>query len=435
VGDPGQFQFPSATVSGAESSSSVTLTITRTNGKTGSVTVNYATSDGVGKAGTDYTAASGTLTFADGETSKTITIPVLDDGGVGEADPTFQVTLSSPSAGATLGSTASTTVTLFENDPGGVLQFSAAAYSVNENAGTVTITITRTNGVGADVSVGYQTSSGTAKAGINYVSATSGVLFAAGETSKTFTIGIINDNVIKGRETFKVSLISPFGASLGQQSTTEVIIHDADGTANQRYVADLYWDILGRAVDSTGLAVWTAAIDSGASRSDVALAIENSVEYRTSLVQNLYQNLLHRAADPVGLAGWLSLLSQGASIINVEADIIGSGEYINNRGSGTVLGFLSAVYNDVLGRALDPSGQVTWGTLLAMNVPPSQVALDIIDSTESITAGVQSFYTHFLNRPADSFGLNSFVDAIQHGVHAEQVVADILGSDEYFSQI
>ncbi|MFM8221595.1 MAG: Calx-beta domain-containing protein, partial [Planctomycetaceae bacterium] len=65
------------------------------------VTVGYATANGTAVAGQDYTAASGTLTFAVGETSKPVVVSVLGDGVV-EANETFTVNLASPS-GAVLG--------------------------------------------------------------------------------------------------------------------------------------------------------------------------------------------------------------------------------------------------------------------------------------------------------------------------------------------
>jgi hypothetical protein len=65
------------------------------------VTLNYATRNGTATAGTDYTATTGTLTFAPGEFEKTVSVPILGDR-IAETDETFQLVLSNPSRGTTL---------------------------------------------------------------------------------------------------------------------------------------------------------------------------------------------------------------------------------------------------------------------------------------------------------------------------------------------
>ena len=80
----------------------------------GRVTVDYATSDGTAKAGADYTAASGTLTFTAGETAKTVAVTVLDDA-IDEGEETFTLTLSNPSGATIADGTATGTIT--NSDP------------------------------------------------------------------------------------------------------------------------------------------------------------------------------------------------------------------------------------------------------------------------------------------------------------------------------
>src|SRR5262249_52240800 len=76
-----------------------TITVKRAGGTASGVTVAYATSDGSGEAWTNYLPASGTLTFDDGETSKTFTVPVLDDG-LSDGNKTVNLALSNPGGGA-----------------------------------------------------------------------------------------------------------------------------------------------------------------------------------------------------------------------------------------------------------------------------------------------------------------------------------------------
>jgi hypothetical protein len=79
--------------------------------------VSYVTANGTAAAGSDYTAASGTLNWADGDSAdKSATITILDDTAYEESE-TFTVVLSGAS-GASLGSPSSTTVTIADNDPG-----------------------------------------------------------------------------------------------------------------------------------------------------------------------------------------------------------------------------------------------------------------------------------------------------------------------------
>lgn len=105
------FQGDSASVA---ESGAATLTVGRSGATGHTTTVGYATSDGTA-TGADYTATTGALTFAPGETAKTITVPITTDGDV-ETDETFGVTLSAPSAPATPGSPSVSTVTIVNDD-------------------------------------------------------------------------------------------------------------------------------------------------------------------------------------------------------------------------------------------------------------------------------------------------------------------------------
>ena len=98
-----------ADAGGTEGDGAIAFAVTLDRAGTDTVTVDYATSDGSATAGEDYTATSGTLSFAVGETGKTVSVPIGDDI-VNEGDETFAVTLSNAS-GAALG-TASATGTI-----------------------------------------------------------------------------------------------------------------------------------------------------------------------------------------------------------------------------------------------------------------------------------------------------------------------------------
>jgi hypothetical protein len=96
------------------------------------VTVDYTTANGSATAGQDYTATSGTLSFGVGETTKTITIPILSDA-IDEQPETFTVTLSAPSGGATLGAISTATATIADVDTTPCQTFLTAAVPAGSN--------------------------------------------------------------------------------------------------------------------------------------------------------------------------------------------------------------------------------------------------------------------------------------------------------------
>jgi hypothetical protein len=98
------------------------------------------------------------------------------------------------------------------------------------------------------------------------------------------------------------------------------------GGTNQGFLTGLYADVLNRSASTAELAVWETALDSGASRANVAVAFLTSQEYRTDLVQNDYATFVLRAADADGLAHWVNALNAGATDQAVLAAIFGSPE-------------------------------------------------------------------------------------------------------------
>ena len=201
-------------------------------GGTAAVGVGFATSNGTATSGAHYTAVSQTVSFADGDTAnKTVNIPILNDVLV-EGNETVNVTLSSPTGGATLGSPSTAVLTITDDDvnTSGTLQLSAATYSVGEGGGTAMITVTRTGGGTGAVGIGFATSNGTATSGADYTAVSQTVSFADGDTAnKTVNIPILNDVLVEGNETVNVTLSSPTGgATLGSPSTATLTITDDD---------------------------------------------------------------------------------------------------------------------------------------------------------------------------------------------------------------
>ena len=220
------FQFGAATATVTEGTATLTIPVTRSSGS-GSATVKYATSNGSAVAGQDYTANSGTLSFAAGVTTQNISISITNDS-LYETDETFAVALNTPSMGWTLGSPAATTVTLKDNGDRNVA-FTSATALVNEGAGTVTLQVQRLGSASATASARYATSHGTARSGSDYTSKSGTLTWAAGDAApKTITVAIINNTTKESTETFYISLSSPSGATLGSLAKVTVSISDND---------------------------------------------------------------------------------------------------------------------------------------------------------------------------------------------------------------
>jgi streptogramin lyase len=185
-------------------------------------------------------------------------------------------------------------------------------------------------------------------------------------------------------------------------------------STNQGFVMELYQDLLHRQADPGGLSHWTVALNQGQlTRAQVVQHFLASPEYQTRVVQDLYHMLLRRAADAGGLSIWTNFLAQGGTAEQVEAQLLSSPEYFGRRGGGTTNGFLAAVFQDVLGRTVDPVGAQMWNSQLASGASRLAVVAGILASSEAQQDQVQALYCRLLHRIADNVGLNTFTTFLQ----------------------
>lgn len=203
---------------------------------------------------------------------------------------------------------------------------------------------------------------------------------------------------------------------------------------NIQFVSNVYLDFLSRPADSSGLAAWVGQLAAGTPRVTVVLAIEQSLEYEQDVVASLYNRYLHRAADPGGLSFFSQLLSQGVSIEQVAAALAGSSEFFIVQGGGTNDGFLQALYQDALGRPIDPGGLAWWSAQLDAGLSRTQVAVSILASDEYRANLIQSAYQHLLGRSADAGGLAFWLNALRAGATDQQLNAGLASSAEYFAK-
>ena len=169
------------------------------------MSVNYATVDGSAHAGQDYQAASGTLSFAAGETVKSFDVTTTDDS-IFTGARNFTVALSGATNGYLI-SASPITFSIAENDFS-ILSFSSSTYTVSQSDAVATITVLRTGTVSHAVSVAYSTSS--CCSNLPPVQSAAGTLnFAPGETSKSFSVIINQYDVFIGDANVSLNLFSP----------------------------------------------------------------------------------------------------------------------------------------------------------------------------------------------------------------------------------
>lgn len=232
AGDPGTLQFDATTYSGVENSGAVTISVTRVGGNTGAVSVDYTTANATANSGSDYTTASGTLNFADGDVGPhTFDVTLLDDAAI-ESNETINLTLSNV-VGALLGSPGTATVTIVDDDnpAPGSLQFTVTSANFGESDGNAVVSVERTSGVNGAVTVSYQTQDGSATSGSDYAGTSGTLNFAALDAGpKTISVPISEDTAVEGSEVFSIVLSNPTGgATLGTASSIAITITDNDG--------------------------------------------------------------------------------------------------------------------------------------------------------------------------------------------------------------
>ena len=208
---------------GDSGTTNMVFTVSLSNASASAITVNFATGDGTALAGSDYTATAGTLTFAAGETTKTVTVVSLGDVIVEQAETLF-VNLTNPS-GATI-SDAQGLGTITDNDTTVVTIADATIAEGNSGTTNLVFTVTLSNPSASSVTVDFATADGTALAGDDYTATTGTVTFAAGETSKTVTVALNGDGLPELTETLVLDLSNALGALVTDAQALGTITND-----------------------------------------------------------------------------------------------------------------------------------------------------------------------------------------------------------------
>jgi len=333
------------------------------------------------------------------------------------------------------------------------VQFSAAAYNVNEGDGIATINVTRTGDTSAPATVKYATSdatdvnfncnpsttgqiNGAASRKCDYHITAGRLRFAAGETSKQIILSVVNDVYVEPSESLTITLSSPTDSSLGSLSSTTVTITDDDtpGQANPIdgtgfYVRMLYVDLLSREPEPAGLAGWIHRIDFCGQSGEPPPPCDRvtvggdgflrSAEFfdREFFVLRLYRTGLGRilryddVADLAYVSGFLSASDLELNKQEVVSDIMSRPEFSNTYNSLSNSQFVDTLIQTA---AVTLPAGVRDGWVNALNASTrtrAQVLRELSDRQEVSTkylheAQVVSCYYGFFTRNPDGAYLN-----------------------------
>jgi uncharacterized protein len=225
--NPGTFSI--AAGSASEGAGSVDLVVTRSGGSSGAATLTYSVTN-ITTSANDFLVLSNTVEFADGETSKTISIPIASDGDF-EADETFRVSLDSTTAG-TLGA-ADAVGTIVNDDPSPLppsLSISDATVTEGNSGITqISFTVTRSGNSSGEASADYTLTFGTADA-IDFAAATPSlarVVLVDGVLTDVITLNVTGDTDVEADETFTLTLSNAsMGTQIGDGVATGTILND-----------------------------------------------------------------------------------------------------------------------------------------------------------------------------------------------------------------
>jgi hypothetical protein len=246
-GGPGVISLQGQRAFGTEQEGKVVLSVRRTGGSAGAVSVRYSTQDfpapvpnspdyapgARATGGDDYTATTGELAWADGDTSeRQIEVPIASSANA-EPPEFFEVVLDSPEGGAGLGTFGADVEIAGSSYPAGEFTIQAASPGVSEG-GSATFYVTRNFYSQGAVSVTVRVADGgSATPGVDFGSSVGGpwvdqvLTWNDGETgTKTLTVPITRDDTDEPTETYRLELASPTGgAALGDtiQASSDIL--------------------------------------------------------------------------------------------------------------------------------------------------------------------------------------------------------------------
>jgi hypothetical protein len=381
-----------------------------------------------------------------------------------EGDETFFVNLSNPT-GAVIDK-AQGVGTIFNDDVPNV-QLTRNTYTVNEGAGSASAVVTRGGDLSVPVTVNYSTSdaaglqncnvaNGTASSRCDYATTVGTVRFAAGESTKTISIPVVDDGYVEGMESFTITLSNPTGTILGSNTAATVSIVDDDTTATNPivgvpfFVRQQYIDFLGREPDPIGFVGWQdilnkcAAGDTSCDRINVSSGFFRSPEFqeRGYFIYKFYSAALGRKPnyaefmpDLAKVSGFLSDAQLEANKVAFVQEFMTRTEFVNRYGSLSNTAFVDTLIQTA-GLTNHPSRDGWITQLNNGSTTKADVLRAFTESTEVYNkfyneAFVVMQYFGYLRRDPDASYLTWIQTINGNGGDYRAMISGFINSNEY----
>ena len=223
----GRVEFETTALTVGEASGNATFTVKRNGDTSEAVTVQYSTADGSAKANSDFSPVAGSLTFAIGETTKTIVVPVIDDADVELRESLLIIVSDFTASGEKAASLSAAVLNIVDNDLPKISVDDITIVEGDIGLATASFTLTLSAPVSQPVTVLANPTSGTANANEDFTSFfPMQVIFPPGRTSQTFAVSVVGDRTFEDDETFTLNLVDPTNATIERSQGRGIIKND-----------------------------------------------------------------------------------------------------------------------------------------------------------------------------------------------------------------
>ncbi len=433
------------------------ISVVRSNGAYGQVSLTYSTSNGTAVAGTDYVATNNTMIFRSPIVSNAFNVKILNNGYIytNFQEKTINLHLSSlsgPVDGGAIYGISNAVLRLINPNFQGYLSFNATNFTGNESAGFISFVVNRVSGSYGNISVQYATTNGTAFNPVDYTGTTNSLSWTNGDVSpRIVSIPIANSHSVSTNKYFKVFLFNPTNGvnaapSLFYGATTPGSITNATLTINNdNSYGTLQFSAPTYLVNENGNYATITVIRTGGAAGSVSVTfattngpnaysgtnytgVTNTLTFATNqiAVSVNVQMLDDGVRDPANFYFGVTLSNPTNAVLgspsNAIVNIVDAEPFIRPSGSpGTGTNSIAGVNGEVLALALQSNGQILVGGNFSevSSVPRNYAARLNTDG---------SLDTTFLNNLPGADGANGPVNAIVSQTNGRTLVGGAFNS-------